>query len=535
MPASTLVSGRYRLTEELGRGGMGVVWLAYDELLLREVAIKELRFPADLSADDRQRLAGRTLREARAVAAVETHAAVRVFDIVEQDDRPWIVMELVRGRTLTEQLRSDGPLPPREVARVGLALLEALEVAHNAGVLHRDVKPSNVLVSHDGRVALTDFGIATVDGDSGDTTSGVIVGSPSYVAPERVNGEMSSAASDLWSLGATLWTAAEGRAPYSGETAFAVMASVATREAPPCSQCDGRLAALLRQMMDRDPAQRPGIPDVRRVLEQVLADPTERLADTVPYPTAELPPGFDRTTVLEPQTGAHPRAAVASTELPATPPGPLSVPPARPSARPQRRGHGVAWLASGVVAVLVLAAVVAVLLTRSGDDPRTGTPNAGTTSRAPHRTPAASVPDGWTRYTDAEVGWAVAVPAGWQPVSVAEGTRFTDPAGGRYLLVATRYPAGSSAVGAWEDSERAFSQSHPGYQRLRLEPIDVAGARDAADWEFTYTDSAATLHALDRAEVFGKRGYALYFQTHSDAWDASRSIFDHISSSFQPG
>src|SRR3954452_21802888 len=177
--ATSLLAGRYRLTSELGRGGMGVVWQAHDELLHRDVAVKEVHFPADLPPADRERLADRTLREARAVAAVETPAAVRVFDIVEQDSRPWIVMELVRGETLTARLRERSPLPAREVARIGLELLDALEVAHGAGVLHRDVKPSNVLMGADGRFALTDFGIATVDGDGGDiTTTGVIVGSP---------------------------------------------------------------------------------------------------------------------------------------------------------------------------------------------------------------------------------------------------------------------------------------------------------------------------------------------------------------------
>src|SRR5213080_3282003 len=144
MPASsTLVAGRYRLGAELGSGGMGVVWEAYDELLHRTVAIKEIRYPIGISDDDREKLARRTLREARAVAAVEDPHAVRVFDIVEQDGRPWLVMELVRGRTLTEMLREDGPLPVAEVVQIGLALTEALSAAHRAGVLHRDVKPSN--------------------------------------------------------------------------------------------------------------------------------------------------------------------------------------------------------------------------------------------------------------------------------------------------------------------------------------------------------------------------------------------------------
>src|SRR4051794_26554953 len=226
MTTTTTIAGRYRLTGELGRGGMGVVWEAYDELLRRDVAVKEVRFPPDVSEEDRDRLADRTLLEARAVAAIDTPAAVRVFDIVEQDGRPWIVMELVRGRTLTEVLGEQQVLDSAEVARIGLCLLDALEVAHRAGVVHRDVKPSNVIVGPDGRIALTDFGIATVDGESGDTTTGVVVGSPPYLAPERVQGAAPTPESDLWSLGATLWTAAEGQPPFRGASSFAVLEAI---------------------------------------------------------------------------------------------------------------------------------------------------------------------------------------------------------------------------------------------------------------------------------------------------------------------
>src|SRR5436305_12021696 len=161
----TLVAGRYRLGAELGSGGMGVVWEAYDELLHRTVAVKEVRYPLGISDDEREKLARRTLREARAVAAVEDPRALRVFDIVEQDGRPWLVMELVRGRTLTDVIRDQGALAEAEVERIGVALVDALQTAHTAGVLHRDVKPSNVILGEDGRVALPDLGIATVDSD----------------------------------------------------------------------------------------------------------------------------------------------------------------------------------------------------------------------------------------------------------------------------------------------------------------------------------------------------------------------------------
>src|SRR4051794_13496089 len=207
-----LLAERYRLCAEIGRGGLGVVWEGYDELLRREVAVKELCFPPGLAEDERERLAERTLREAQAVAAIDTAAAVRIFDVVEQDGRPWIVMEMVRGRSLTEVLGEQELLPSAEAARIGLFVLEALEAAHRVGVLHRDVKPNNVIITDDGRVALSDFGIATVDSDPEDGT-GVMVGSPLYLAPERAAGAEPTAAADLWSLGATLWTAVQGVPP----------------------------------------------------------------------------------------------------------------------------------------------------------------------------------------------------------------------------------------------------------------------------------------------------------------------------------
>jgi serine/threonine protein kinase len=514
---------------------MGIVWQAYDELLQRDVAVKEVHFPPDLSSEDRERLANRTLREARAVAAVETQAAVRVFDVVEQDGRPWIVMELVRGRTLTELLHERSPLPPAEVAAIGLALVEALEVAHAAGVLHRDVKPGNVLIGEDGRIALTDFGIATVDGDDSDnTTTGVIVGSPAYVAPERVHGEPSTTASDLWSLGATLWTAAEGRPPYAGETAIAVMSSVAMKDAPSCARCGGPLGELLRQLMDRDPSRRPDASTVRQTLAGIAADRDASLLATEPYPTERLPMNFDRTTVLasvtqSPRSEPAPPAVVEEVRTSGT----------APTRRPAQRGRGASRWVLGVAAAVVLLVLVAgaVLFAQRGDDTPTGTKdrtNAKSDSDNGSTSSGSSLPDGLTRYRDPDLGWTIGVPEGWQQTTTSNGTRFDDPAGGRYLLVATRYPAGSSAVGAWEDSERAFRSSHTDYQRLRLEPIDVSGASDAADWEFTYTEGGAALHAIDRAIVVGNRGYGLYFQTHEDQWDASQSLFESIDSSFNP-
>jgi hypothetical protein len=522
-----LIAGRYRLETEVGRGGMGVVWQAYDELLHRPVAVKEVRFPVDLPASDRERLAGRTLREARAVAAVETHAAVRVFDIVEQDGRPWIVMELVRGGTLTDLLRQRTALPSDEVAHIGLAVLEALEAAHAAGVLHRDVKPSNILMGVDGRIALTDFGIATVDGDSdaGQTTSGAVVGSPAYIAPERVHGHRPTGASDLWSLGATLWTAAEGRPPYEGATAYAVMAAVTTADPPVCGRCSPPLAAVLRRLMDRDPAVRPTATETRAALTEIRDAGAQPTAAPEPQPTARLPIAFDRTTVLgasEPAAAAERAVGAAAMAADGTP------------ARGWRSRRAV--LGAATLAVVVAGAVTAIVIT---DDGSSGKPAAAAQHHHRQSHPASpasvgsgSLPAGWSRYTDPNVGWSVGTPPGWTRSESSGGTMFSDPAGGRYFLIGTRYPAGSSAVGAWRDSERGFRATHSNYRRLRLQTIQVPGARDAADWEFTYVDGGASLHALDRAMVFGKRGYAVYVQSHTNRWAASQTLFDQVQQSF---
>ncbi|BFO19697.1 hypothetical protein SHKM778_60850 [Streptomyces sp. KM77-8] len=199
-----LVAGRYRLRSVLGTGGMGTVWRASDEVLHRDVAVKEVRASIDLPAERSRQLHVRLEREAWAAARVNARGVVTVHDVVNFDDRPWIVMELVRGRSLADVISAEGALAPKAVARIGTEVLAALRAAHGAGVLHRDVKPANVLLADEGRVVLTDFGIATVEGDTALTMTGEIVGSPEYLAPERALGRTPGTASDLWSLGALL-------------------------------------------------------------------------------------------------------------------------------------------------------------------------------------------------------------------------------------------------------------------------------------------------------------------------------------------
>ncbi len=262
-----LIGGRYRLAEPIGHGAMGVVWRAVDELLDRDVAVKEVRLPPSLSEAERDNSYQRTLREARTAARLSHPAVATVYDVVEERGRPWIVMELVRGRSLDQVIAEDGALPPKRAAVVGRQLLDALAAAHAAGVLHRDVKPSNVLLCPDSRTVLTDFGIATAEGDPSLTLAGVVMGSPGFLAPERVRGSPATPASDLWSLGATLYAAVEGQGPYDRHGGVMMtMAAVATEDPSP-PKAAGPLTGLIIALLSRDPAARPTAATAAQMLE----------------------------------------------------------------------------------------------------------------------------------------------------------------------------------------------------------------------------------------------------------------------------
>ena len=299
MAGERVVAARYRLTGELGRGGMGVVWAAHDELLQRPVAVKEVHFPPNIADEERETLRERTMREARAAARLDQPCAIRVFDVCEEDGRPYIVMELVAGRTLGDLVREDGPLPPAKVAEIGLCLLDALVAAHDAGIVHRDVKPGNVLIRHDGRVTLTDFGIASTAGDPSITSTGLLLGSPAYIAPERARGDTPEPPSDFWSLGATLFTAVEGRPPYDKPEPFATLTSVVTEPHEPC-ELAGPLAPVLERMLDKDPAMRADPDEIRDGLRRVTGDPAAQdIAGAVP-PRAERAQAGGTTVALPP-------------------------------------------------------------------------------------------------------------------------------------------------------------------------------------------------------------------------------------------
>ncbi|MCU1668449.1 MAG: serine/threonine protein kinase [Blastococcus sp.] len=297
-PRTRLIAGRYALSEVIGRGGMGTVWLATDRVLERAVALKEVTFSVDLTAEERTVLRERTMREARAAARLDHPRVTTVYDVVEEDGRPWLVMEHVSARSLQDIIAEQGPLPPAAVAQIGLDVLAALEAAHEAGIVHRDVKPANVLVEADGHACLTDFGIATTMGDSSLTTHGALIGSPSYMAPERVNGEEPRPPVDLWSLGASLYAAVEGRPPFARGEAMATMMSVVSEHPAPMLHA-GPLEPVLTGLLTKDPAARTSAETARQQLTAVLAgSPPGPLppppAAARPAPGALPPPSVER-------------------------------------------------------------------------------------------------------------------------------------------------------------------------------------------------------------------------------------------------
>ncbi|MEU1933245.1 serine/threonine-protein kinase [Streptomyces coeruleorubidus] len=309
--AGRLLAGRYRVTAQLGRGGMGVVWKAVDEVLGREVAVKELRTYTDAAGPELAGLRVRMQREARAAARVRHTGVIAVHDIAEVDGRPLIVMELVDGPSLDDVLRDRGPLDAREAAGIGAKVMDALAAAHRAGVLHRDVKPGNILLDRSGRVVLTDFGIATME-DPGDgsatnlTRSGELVGSLDYLAPERAQGADPGPASDIWALGATLYAAVEGSAPFRRTSTFSTLTAIVSEPLPEPRRA-GPLAPVLRQLLDKRAEGRPEADRAREMLQAVadtggIDTPTSslrgRAAPTSPTrPETErvvpsIPPGF---------------------------------------------------------------------------------------------------------------------------------------------------------------------------------------------------------------------------------------------------
>ncbi|MFG3305534.1 serine/threonine-protein kinase [Streptomyces wuyuanensis] len=354
------VAGRYRLLDRLGEGGMGVVWRARDELLGREVAVKEVRAPSGLGTTEVRRLYARLEREGWAAARISHRNVVTVYDVASQDGRPWIVMELVRGLSLSEALAAEGPMAPQRAAHIGAEVLAALRAAHEAGVLHRDVKPGNVLLANDGRVVLTDFGIASVEGTSGLTMTGELVGSPEFLAPERALGRTPGPGSDLWSLGILLYAAVEGRSPFRQDTPLGTLRAVVDEELPAPRRA-GALEPVIAGLLRKDPAERTTSAEAERQLRIIGAGGTPRTGSpAVPGPSVAAgasATSVARAGVLGPGAGTTAVAARGGS-------GPA----------PDRPRRAVVVLTAGIAALLLsLGGLTYTLLNDENGNGRSGT------------------------------------------------------------------------------------------------------------------------------------------------------------------
>ena len=349
--ADRLVADRYALRAPLGRGGMGVVWRAQDAVLGREVAVKEVVFPPTMAEEERRPAQARVMREARAAARLNHPSAVTLYDVVQDGGGTFIVMELVNAPTLADLVRAGGPLPVARVAEIGAQIASALEAAHAAGIVHRDVKPGNVMVPDRGMAKLADFGIASLQGDPQLTSTGLVIGSPAYMAPEQARGEESGPPVDFWALGATMFYAVEGEPPFDRGTSIATLAAV-VNDPPRAPRRAGPLASLITALLAKDPGSRPSGPELRAELSRLAAvpasPPTEVLpvlgpGRTVPLPPAAAQPVPDETQPDQaglgrfeaatspdqawprpPAAAAGPAAAglAAAGSRPAPPPGP---------------------------------------------------------------------------------------------------------------------------------------------------------------------------------------------------------------------
>ncbi|MER6223639.1 serine/threonine-protein kinase [Streptomyces sp. 900105755] len=579
-----LIAGRYRLADIIGSGGMGRVWRAHDEVLHRAVAIKELTAALYVSESDQAVLLARTRAEARAAARINHSAVVTVHDVLEHDGRPWIVMELVEGHSLADAVKEQGRIEPREAARIGLWVLRALRAAHSAGVLHRDVKPGNVLIGRDGRVLLTDFGIAQIEGDTTITRTGEVVGSVDYLAPERVRGHDPGPSSDLWALGATLYTAVEGRSPFRRTSPLTTMQAVVEDEAAELHGADA-LEPVITALLRKEPAERPSPEEA----EQMLAEAAEgrRPSGAQAYvPTQsqirgggsgagtrrDSGAGYESFQKGAPYGGSYgsnsypnsyagslggsyegQRASGGATNTP-TAVGPPSAPV---SARPGRRRLRTLALVVALAALLGGGAAVALQQWGSGQQDKgsgsvaspatSGASSSGGASTAP----GGAVPADWQAVHD-PFGFSLSLPKGWTRKVYAVGRdvdpdlRQVDytPDGGKHFvrIAMDSSPDFSSALAHQQDLEQQLHKLVD-YHRVTMKQ-NLYRDRDGSVWEYTWTalakdgaNTAGPRRAIEET-YYSRAGveYAIYVSSPAKDWATAAQQFKWILQSWQePG
>jgi len=457
-----LIADRYLLVKLLGQGGMGFVWQAHDQVLDREVAVKEIFVPGQ---DDNRNT--RALREARAAARLNHPGIVTVHDLVAADGRSWIVMELVAGPSLADVLGQTGPLAEDRVAEIALAMLEALQAAHDAGILHRDIKPGNVLLPGR-RAVITDFGIATIQGDVRLTATGQVIGTPGYLAPERVLGEQASRASDMWAVGATLYAALTGHPPDPGAGIDA-----------------GGLTPVLERLLRRDPGD-------RLAADQAALLITQTMGSLAAAPTEAIAPGL--TPARRRPLGSPPRLAAA--------------------------GAGVAIVVAAVTLTVALSGG-----NTSGHDP------ARTASSAPARAAHPTIPAGYSIYTDSARHFSAAIPSDWLAVADNGGIRFCAPGGCPVVIFVQQLSGGSDPIVDIRSTSAANGNfpapDYTNYRRLSLR--EVSYYAQAAEVEFTLhkRGTPGELHGLARVFTITNGGKEYYVQDTalSSTWHSALQVF----------
>ncbi|WP_329256041.1 serine/threonine protein kinase [Streptomyces sp. NBC_01478] len=557
-----VIAGRYRLEQRLGRGGMGVVWRATDQLLGRQVAVKEVAQDDTLSEEEARRHRDRTLREARAVAQLRHPHIIVVHDVVEQDERPYIVMELIGGGSLADRISSRGPVDADEAARIGIALLGALRTAHAAGILHRDIKPANVLLepatdradsgrADSDRVVLTDFGIAQVAGATTLSESGVFVGSPEYTAPERMSGARTGPASDLWSLGALLCTVLSGESPFRRDSLGGILHAVVVDEIRPPEQVRP-LLPVVRGLLERDPERRLGAAEAERMLRAFLetgrtpgAAPSDRTAHPAPgyTPTQRDVPKRRLATQAAPQDPAH--SGTAEQQSP-----------------PRRSTRGV-LVAALLVAAMAGAGVSAAALLMRGDGaggaaaPVSSAPSTSTsagTSAPPSSTPSKSsptpskspdtpskspntptAPSGYRIAHDPD-GFALAVPEDFVRVPQGERIFYMSPGETFRLGIKMTDPETGGPLAVMKSAAAEGADTNPGYHDGKVTDTTHYG-HPAALWEFSwngFSTAEGPRHTYDMCWEEDGRMYDVWVSAPVGKVREAKEYFDVALDTFGP-
>ncbi|HEX7661642.1 MAG TPA: serine/threonine-protein kinase, partial [Pseudonocardiaceae bacterium] len=383
-----LVGGRYRLDKKIGSGAMGVVWQAYDERLRRAVAVKQLRLEPGLEDSEANEARERAMREGRIAARLHHPNAVSVFDVVDEDDSPWLVMEYVPSRSLASELTERGVLPPEEVAWIGAQVASALAAAHEAGIVHRDIKPANVLLGNSGVVKITDFGISRAVGDVTVTKTGLIAGTPAYLAPEVAYGRSPEAPSDVFSLGSTLYAAVEGEPPFgTSENTLALLHNVAAGRILPAQRA-GVLTDVLDRLLDPDPQRRPTAAQAAHWLDSIARGSRPNLTPLAEGTTSLMGGGGPYAPTQVARTALSSRPPTATTAIPRT----QTTQPEPEEERPRRSRGPAVLLGIGAVAIIaLLAALFASNLFNNHSGSQTP-PGADTTQVSTVTTPNQQIP-----------------------------------------------------------------------------------------------------------------------------------------------